>query len=216
VFCRGDSRQLQTTCYFIPWVYLSWNRFSGPTPIIIDVGGRGFSLTNAKNGVMFDIAGTGQPIHMAWTAPGARNAFLVLDRNHNGTIDSGKELFGNFTPQPTSPNPNGFLALAEFDKPENGGNRDGIIDEKDAIFSELRLWIDVNHDGVSQPEELFSLPELGVFSISLKYKESRRTDQYGNQFRYSARIDLADTEENLSKAGRLAYDVFFVTSDISR
>jgi hypothetical protein len=181
------------------------------SPVIIDVAGEGFQLTSPADGVFFDMAGNGKPIRMAWTARESLNAFLVLDRNHNGVIDSGKELFGNFTAQPNSLEPNGFLALAEFDKAQNGGNEDGIIDETDAIFPFLRLWIDKNHDGKSQPDELFILPELGVYSISLNYKESRRSDQFGNQFRFRARINLTDREEDLSKAKPFAYDVFFAT-----
>lgn len=93
------------------------------SPIIVDTTGHGFHLTSAGNGVFFDILGDGHPIQIAWTDADSGNAFLALDRNHNGVIDSGKELFGNVTEQPNSAGPNGFLALAEFDKPENGGQR---------------------------------------------------------------------------------------------
>jgi hypothetical protein len=187
------------------------------TPIIIDTEGEGFHLTSAENGVTFDIRGDGQPMRISWTAPGYHNAFLALDRDGSGAITSGKELFGNITPQPQSATPNGFLALAEFDKPENGGNGDGVIDEQDAVFSKLVLWIDDDHDGISQPSELHKLSEFGIHSLSVSYFESRKTDEFGNQFRYKARVnprkeDRDSRDETVAgEVGRWAYDVFFVT-----
>lgn len=138
------------------------------------------------------------------------NAFLALP-GADGLIHSGKELFGNFTPQPPSSTPNGFAALAVYDNPKNGGNGDGIIDARDAIFKSLRLWIDANHDGVSQPEEIHTLSSLGVNSISLKYREDHKTDQYGNELRYRAAVN-PDHPDNV---GRVAYDVFFVIATSS-
>lgn len=183
------------------------------SPIIIDTEGEGFHLTSAADGVKFDIAGDGHPVQIAWTAIGSRNAFLALDRG-DGTISSGKDLFGNFTIQDASRHPNGFLALAEFDEPDQGGNGDGIIDERDAVFSKLRLWIDENHDGIAQSNELHALPELGIYSLSLQFFESKRVDQYGNAFRYKAQVnpgkkrDQRDRTE-AGEVGRWAYDVFF-------
>ncbi len=183
------------------------------SPIVIDLTGEGFHLTSAENGVTFDIRGNGYPIKMAWTALGSHNAFLALDRDGTGTITSGKELFGNFTAQPASAHPNGFLALAEFDKPENGGNGDGVIDNNDAIFAKLRLWVDLNHDGIAQKDEVHTLRSLGVFSISLKYRDSRRVDEFGNMFRYEAVVNGERKHEDslADEVGRHAYDVFFVT-----
>jgi len=169
------------------------------------VSGKGFGLTDAKDGVKFDMAGTGTPIQMAWIAPGADNAFLALP-GADGLIHNGTQLFGNFTPQPLSATPNGFAALAVYDDPKNGGNGDGVIDAKDAVFNSLRLWVDSNHDGISQASELFTLPELGVTAISLSYKADERTDQWGNVFRFHAQFNPGDP----ASVGRQAYDVFFV------
>jgi hypothetical protein len=160
---------------------------------------------------MFDMENSGHPLKLSWTERGSHNAFLVLDRDGSGKITSGKELFGDWTPQPRSPNPNGFLALAEFDKPENGGNSDGVIDDHDAIFSKLRLWIDENHDGVSQANELHTLPELGVYSLALRYVELRKTDRFGNEFRYRGLVNPGERRDRRDEVGRFAYDVFFVT-----
>jgi len=57
-----------------------------------------------------------------------------------------------------------------YDKPENGGNNDGFIDPHGAIYSKLSIWIDANHDGISQPNELHSLSELGIGRIELQYQ----------------------------------------------
>src|SRR6516164_2341994 len=135
------------------------------SPIVIDVDHSGFSLTDASGGVVFNLVNDGVSIQISWTSRNSTNAFLALDRNGNGMIDSGAELFGNITPQPSSPNQNGFLALAEYDKAANGGNGNGRIDSGDAVFSQLRLWQDTNHDGISQPNELHTLPELGILAI---------------------------------------------------
>ena len=135
----------------------------------------------------------------------------MLDRNGDGIVNSGNELFGNVTTQPTPPEGqerNGFLALAVFDTPTQGGNGDGTITPMDSVFSRLRLWRDANHDGVSQPYELRTLEAAGITKISLRYTESRRTDEFGNQFRFKGKALITDPARRSEPSPRDVIDVF--------
>ncbi len=179
---------------------------AGPSPVLIDLrqDDSNYDLSSAEDGVRFDIAAHGTPVQVSWTERGTDVAFLSLDRNGNGRIDDGAELFGTSTPlEGGGRAANGFDALVEFD-----GNHDGRIDGSDGVYSTLRLWLDKNHNGVSEQRELHGLSSAGVTAIYTDYREGRRVDRNGNQFRF---VGKALVTKNRRSVPRRIFDVFLVT-----
>jgi len=148
---------------------------------------------------------------MAWTASGASVGWLALDRNGDGKIDDGAEMFSNVSPQPGvgAGAKLGFRALAVYDQKANGGNGDGDIDRRDAVFPKLLIWVDRNHDGVSEPSELLTMQQAGIGSISLQYESSNWKDSFGNEFRYRSKITFVN---GVQKGDRYIYDVLLVAA----
>ena len=166
------------------------------SPIIIDVAKDGYRLTSVDDGVLFDLDADGVPEQVSWTHQDSDEAFLAMDRNGNGSIDNGAELFGNGTPAYPSSDvttPNGFEALKFLELPDYGANLpDETLDANDGSFSRLLLWRDANHNGISEPDELVPASAAGVVAIPTDYKNKRRVDKYGNQFRQRGTVIWED------------------------
>ena len=178
------------------------------TPILVAVGvSSDYQLTSPATGVWFDIDADGVSERVAWTRPGDPVGFLALDRNRNGVIDNSRELFGNYTPtEGDQTTANGFEALAYWDRPEAGGNGDGWIDNQDALWPDLLVWIDGSHDGFTQPAELFHPEVFQITAISLDYRSEARRDQHGNLYRLKSQFLIGSSV-------RWGYDVFLATQE---
>jgi hypothetical protein len=150
------------------------------SPIIIATGSGSYHLTSARAGVQFDINGDGMPEQVAWTQPNDEIAFLAIDLDGDGTVSSGRELFGNHTVPGVS---NGFRALGQMAMSSNGGVQRGSVSSEDPVYERLLLWTDRNHNGISEPSELRPASEL-LADIGLGYETVGRRDKYGNLFRY--------------------------------
>ena len=152
-------------------------------PLILDLNNNGLDTTgiDTANPILFDHDGDGIKTATGWIK--ADDAYLVLDRNGNGSIDNGRELFGDATPlyppsagsgQATATD--GFAALAQEDS-----NSDGKVDALDAHFANLRLWRDLNQDGISQAGELFTLASQGIAALIVAKTENAILLANGNQ-----------------------------------
>ena len=130
------------------------------SPLVLHLSGTGISLTNVSGtgAAYFDLNADGFRERTGWI--GAGTGLLTIDLNNNGIIDDSSELFGN---RPADSIANGFEALALYDT-----NSDGVIDENDAQFDDLIVWLD-DGDGFSQPDELYTLASLNITSINLGY-----------------------------------------------
>lgn len=178
---------------------------NGCSPIVINFDGNGnYALTGAESPVSFDISASGIPSRIGWTAARADEAFLWLDRDRNGRVDNGSELFGTATSlRDGSRASNGFVALGEFDS-----NADQVIDERDQIWPLLQLWTDRNHDGISQPQEIESIVGSRVHAIDVRAHWTGRRDASGNLFKFQSQVWLVRPNGPPSPAP--LYDIFFV------
>jgi hypothetical protein len=183
----------------------AWSRAC--TPIVIDLRSDGINLGRAGVGVHFDVNADGVRDHVQWVRPGGDEGFLALDRSGNGLVDDGAELFGVGTPMILEGRnaPNGFVGLSQYDSRPLGGNDDGLITEADAIWRQLRIWLDTNADGVSTYDEMRTLRSYGITALETIPKIRKHVDEAGNQIPYWA------WATQRTKPGRtLMVDVFFV------
>ena len=179
-----------------------WNCTSD-TPIMIDLGKGTYELTGIYEGVTFDLDADGELDVVSWTAPREEIAFLSRDVNRSGTIENGAELFGTATRLHSGVlAANGYEALVELDE-----NHDGWIDVHDGVWRDLLLWVDRNHNGTSEPEELTPIAASDIVAISTDAHWSGRHDRHGNRFRYMSRA-------RIRKLGAIAtvpiYDVYLL------
>ena len=143
------------------------------TPIMLDLNGDGVQTLGLDAGVQFDVRANGLPMRTGWVS--AQDGLLVRDRNGDGSINDGSELFGSSTVLAGGVRAtDGYQALAELDS-----NGDGLIDRLDTVFAQLRVWVDATSDGLSAPDELRSLEDWGITSISTQAFASTQVN-HGN------------------------------------
>jgi hypothetical protein len=196
---------MKTLICFLLWAIsgVAWAQCS---PIVIDTHKDGIRLGPAGRTVSFVVNADGFPDTVQWVRPRGDEAFLTLDRNRNGVVDDGSELFGVGTPLLEGGTaPNGFVGLAQYDRPLLGGNDDGVISPADAVWPELSLWLDFNADGIATRNEMRRPASLGLTSFGIVPRARRYVDEAGNSLPYWAWAGAT------GRAGRTTkVDVYFL------
>ena len=185
-------------------------------PLVLDLDGGGITTSgiNPAAPILFDQDGDGTRTATGWIAAG--EAIVVRDLNGNGLIDSGRELLGDNTILTHGPNTgqtaaNGFAALADLDA-NASGVADGKFDSSDVAFSSVKLWKDLNQDGVSQAGELLTFAQLGIQSINVTGTASNVNLGGGNTQTFSGSFTRTDGKTGSNGAAQealihQAYDV---------
>jgi len=166
-------------------------------PLVLDLNGDGVRTISYSAGTQFDLFDSGYAVQTGWVAP--EDGLLVLDRNHDGAINSGAELFGSATSLANGEKAvDGYAALAELDS-----NADGVIDYKDSLWADLGVWTDSNADGMSQGGEIHRLDALDIKQLSLNAEATSVKDN-GNW------IGLSSSYQTNDGTTHAMADVWFV------
>ncbi|MEJ2795151.1 hypothetical protein WAE56_17225, partial [Iodobacter sp. LRB] len=171
------------------------------SPLILDLNKNGkVDTLSIADGVKFDLYASGEKVNTGWVGSG--DGLLVMDRNHDGVINDGKELFGTSSVLSSGEKAaDGYAALAGLDS-----NQDGTVDVKDDGFNDLRVWLDENADGVSQASELKTLASLDIAKLNLDVSKTAEKDN-GNF------VGLKSTYQSTDGSSHAAADVWFVADN---
>ncbi len=148
-------------------------------PLVLDLDGKGIQLTEAGKGAIFDVTADGKLDSTAWVK--GNTALLTYDRNGNGVIDNGSELFGD-----QNGAADGFEELGKYDT--NGDRKITILDP---IFKALKLYRDLNGDGKMSKNEFSSLSELGIKALNLNFMRTS-ADINGNSLILNGSFERED------------------------
>ncbi len=184
------------------------------SPLVLDFSkNQKFETTSLlESKTKFDLTRDGIKEKTGWIKK--NTALLAMDRNGNGIIDNGNELFGEFTRAiDGNLHQNGYTALKELLKDSTMCTN--FIESSNPYFSRLRLWFDENEDGISQKEELKTLKEMGVTAIDTNYQESPLSVQapFQNDIKYQAKFH---GPEQCGQEGCNSYDVYFAATVLRR
>ncbi|WP_230680880.1 hypothetical protein [Paracidovorax cattleyae] len=198
--------------------YLAARNWTPPRdPLVLDLDGDGIEAVgiDPSRPILFDHDGDGTRNATGWIK--GDDGIVVLDRNGNGLIDSGRELFGDQTLREGAQAgqgmfyANGYEALAGQD-----GNGDGVIDAADTAYGQLRIWKDVNQDGISQAGELHTLSDLGIARLNAKGQRSSIDLGNGNTQPWSGSFTRMDGSQGMSGVAEVSGSLLLASNNFYR